>query len=185
MTANYQTGYRTVTTVETAALDSASVRVVQHIEDGINSTAVAMSPKLVGEHYPDLATEESQSGVERVLRVWPPFYAPLWYDRITATIGAYRDAGTGSVVLKLYASTELYNGSKTYDSTVLSDADSVTVATVSSGAHDIFVSKRTLLRKTDAATWQTWLALTATASDATTIAKVTTVDISAQGSVAY
>ena len=182
--ADWQEQYRTVTTAETTALDSMSVRVVRHMELAINSTIVALSPKLVSDASPSTTSADS-SASERVQRVYGPFVVAPHLDTITATLGHYRSVGADSVVWKLYCCGQLYNDVATLVSASLGSlSDVATIATTSSDTHAVTASVRGLdvIRGADGMTWFT---LTATNGDTSTRARMTTLDITAQDSAVY
>ena len=89
MAPRYQQGYKPIQTRETAALDALSVRFIQHMEDNINSTMVALSPKLIAQVWPDgigLADVHTSNLEVDLAGIWGPFKIPWQYDSISWTI---------------------------------------------------------------------------------------------------
>ena len=185
--AEWQKGYRTITTAETAADASLSVRYVRDIEESINATIVAMSPKLVSDASPS-ASAISAEGVttECVVRVYGPFVVAQCYDALSVTIGHVRRTGADSTVWRLYCGPQIYAGPAVLAASGLGASyDSATIATTSSDTHAISVSKRVITIRRGIGDGLVWLTLTAQNGDADTRAAYTTVDVSAQRRGAY
>jgi hypothetical protein len=185
--ADWQNQYRTVTTDETTALDSVGCRHVRHWEWSLNGLLVAMSPKVWHCANPQQAiTDADGADIERIHLVHGPVWIPQHCDTLTVTMGHLRAAGSGSVVWRLYCASALYRDANDYDSTQQGLLyDSATIATTSSGTHAIAVSERQIDVVRDISSGWSWFSLTSTADDASSSARFTTLDVTAQASAAY
>jgi len=188
MAAQWQNQYRTVTDTETDHLNALGPRQILHWEEGVNSTVVACSPKLVSFVSPSHTNETDQATIERVSLVMGPFAVATCYDVLSVTIGHYRSSGTGAenVVWKLYSSPNLYDSATTLDADILGPvASSATIATTNSDTFAIATSVRNIKIARDGHSGWTWLTLTSTGSVSGVAARLVTLDVTAQKAATY
>ena len=207
MAPRYQQGYKPIQTRETSALDPLSVRFVRHMDDNINHTIVALSPKLVSQFWPGGRSEaDSAPSTEEVdlMAIWGPFRIPEFYDKISWTIGVDSTMGAGvNVMWELYCSDTQPSfqmssqdgrtgplGDTWYvDAARMGNYDVDTLEEVP-GAFSIMASKRGLEVRRGAETGESWLVLFArtvddTAASLTRTATIYHLDATAQHSAAY
>lgn len=188
MAVNWQSQYRTVPTDLTAASDPCSVAHVWLYEQSLNAAIVALSPKLMSIASPVFTSETDSATNERVAIVLGPWFVAPCYDTLTAHLGHYRSAGSGSVDWVMYSSASKYAATtaahSTLDANLLGAYDSSALATTSSGTHAIAASVRATDILRDTAGY-TWITVTTEADDASTAARLTTLDVTAQFSGAY
>lgn len=185
--ADWQKQYRTVTTAETTALDSLGCRHIRHWEWSLNGLLVALSPKVWHCANPQEAYSDADSAdTERVHLVHGPVWIPAHCDTLSVTMGHLRVSGSGSVVWRLYCSSALYVNANDFGSQHVGlNYDSATIATTNSSTHAIATSVRAIDVVRDAVSEWSWFALTSEADDASTAARFTTLDVTAQPSAAY
>jgi len=177
MAARWQQGYKPIQTAETSALDPLSVRYMRHMEDNVNSSFVAMSPKLVSQVWPggkeaDLATSVWVHGT------WGPFFVSPHYDVISWTASVY------SEVAVAVDWTIVTHDTMIYDALYSRAGERDTIRTSDT---DIITGKRSCAISRNQATRETWIYVISTSNTESVSIPPTiyTLDVTAEISEAY
>jgi len=187
MAPNFRRGYRTVSTNETSGLDALSVRALADIEDGINNTLLALSPKLIGQPFIPHVAGGSHGSTEQIALIWGPYQISEIYDVITWTLRHRRTSGSNGVTWRLYSSSWRYPSQvHTFSAQKLGYYSSASIVS-SSDTAAISVSERELpiVRDRDPQQGYTWLTLTHQPTVSGTFSEISTLDVTAQINRAY
>jgi len=179
MTTRWQQGYKPIQTNETGLQDPLSVRYMRHMEDNINSTIVAVSPKVVSQVWP--GGNDATLGVALTLHgIWGPFWIPEIYDVLSWTIATTSEAGVAINWMLSSKNTGPYDG--LYSVTYLDDSD----ATGYIPGVQLTAMKRSLKiqRGANRATWISLMAET-NSNSSVTPPRVYTLDVTAEAEQAY
>ena len=151
-----------------------------HAENINNSHAYAlarvMRPAMC---WPGGLSSVAGTTAEKVVAVFAPTTIPSGHNTIVWSIAHQRTAGSSQVTWRLYACRKLYNGSQTFDSSLLGTenisywANAINTTTSSSDVDtDSFSIDRDL--------GEVWFVLTASANVSSTTAKLHTLSISSR-----
>lgn len=171
--------YRPLTTLETGKDDTMSVRAMRDMAESLNNAKnYAMNHK-VRRHIaiPHLETPlvSGTETTEQIILMFAPVYVPDGFSLLRWQIGYYRSTGAGEVTFKVYCHARQYRGPRAINTSLLSDNYQYGESICGSDTHTIPAAISTKL-STDA-NRMAWILVTSTASDATTKAKLTGLEI--------
>jgi hypothetical protein len=177
MTANFTRQVCPPSTIETAADDGLSVRLIQDTGDGMNNYLKFVSLyKVIGQPCIPWWYSHAATTDERVVGIFAPRIVPMGFNYLTWGIGHVRTAGADDCTWRLYCSRVLYQGDAVLDTGKLGTVYKTASFTTSSDTHAVpAVDRSCAIIRGDYG--RVYLVLTAQNADVATRAALTDFDV--------